>query len=169
MAAYDLTLVFCSEAQVFNAGGYRWTDDDTPTDVDVYEFAQQAAGDISMVTLGAGSRLDPPASGISDVGLRNIVVRANAVGAAYYAWTVMAKAGDEDALDTRNQYREQWIRYIGGTAANGKEVQGTIPTAVATTASTFLGRNDETGGHVKFPSSGTAKTLDRPFTDADVD
>jgi len=169
MATYSTSLVFCTEEQVFNVAGYTFTGNDTPTDAQVYEFAQQAAGEITLKTKEAGSRLDPPASGISDVALRNVIVRANAVGAAYFAWMVMAKGGDPHAISMRDHLREQWVRLIGGTTASGTDTSGLISTTVATSAGSGLVRTDQTAGYVGFPTGTTSETLGREFAESDVD
>lgn len=169
MASYDLNLVFCTEAQVQAAGGYTWTTSDTPDDTKVYTFAQWACGQIVLLTTKAGSTQSPPASGIGDVHLRNTLVEANAVGAAYMAWRTMAKGGDPHAKQMRDQLREDWIRFIGGTAANGTEVTGSIAEAVEIATGGNLARTDETAGIVVFPAAATATTLGRRFTDADRD
>lgn len=168
MASYDLALVFCTEAEVFAAGGYTWDTTSLPTDTQVYTFAQWACGEIVLATASAGTRYAPAASGISDVALRNTLVQANAVGAAYQAWAVMARGGDPMAVEMRDQLRERWVRFIGGTAANGQEVTGSIVAAVTTAATALAVRTDESDGFTEFPDEDT-NTLSRVFTSADED
>lgn len=168
MTTYNLNLIFCTEAQIFNAAGYTFTSNDTPDTDELYEFGQWAANAISLRTEKAGSRYDPPASGISDVALRGEIVEANAVGAAYRAWRVMAKGGDPHAIQMRDQLREDWIRLIGGTSANGEEITGSIFDAIEISAGGILARSDETAGIASLPTV-TSRELSRTFTDEDVD
>lgn len=169
MATYDTNLVFCTEAQVFAVGGYTWTTTSEPTDTEVYTFAQFAAGEITLATDRAGARYSPPASGVSDVALRNVLQSANATGAAYRAWRVTAIGGDPDAIKMRNQLREDWIRFIGGTSASGEEVVGAIVGAVQAASSVLAVRTDQTDGYTQFPATTSTTTLARPFAMTDVD
>lgn len=170
MATYNLNTTFCDESDVFAAAGYTYTSADTPTDSQVYLFAQWAAGQIVLVTDRAGSRYTPPASAISDEFFRRTLIEANAVGAAYRARAIQAAGGDPHIIQLRDQLREMWIRYVGGTAANGEEVEGLIAELVEAAAAVPAIRTDETEGYTQFPSTtATAPTLGRTFTDSDVD
>jgi len=167
--AYVGTLVFCTEAQVFAGGGHTWTATSTPNVDQVYQFAQWAAGQITLATDKAGSRCAPPSSGISDVALRNVLESANATGAAYRAWRTMAKGGDAFAVDMRDQLREDWLGFIGFYNDSGEFVPGQIHGALAAAANIPAVRTDETDGFTQFPATGEAITLGRLHAESDVD
>lgn len=167
MATYVDTLVFCTEAQVFAVGGYTWTTTSNPTDTQVYQFAQFSCGDIVLATDRAGSRQDPPASGISDVALRNVLQRANAVGAAWQAWRVMATGGDEDAIKMRDSLYTEWRYLVGDGKPDGNP--GVIGQQIGAATTVLAVRTDESDGYTQFPSESTTVTLGREFAETDVD
>lgn len=165
--AYDTTKAFCTEQDVFDFGGFTWTSVGTPTASAVQGFAYAKASAIVEMTQRAGQRIEPPTSGVADAHLASTLVEANAKGAAYEAWRVMASNTPDDfAIQQRDQLRADWLSFIGFYNDSGEWVRGSIELAIESAARARVIANDVTGGETILPQH-DAEERPYPFTMTD--
>lgn len=170
MPAYDETRAFCAEEDVFAYGGWTWTDaspESTPSATEVRGFAYAKASELVQATQRAGQRIQPPASGIADAHLAEVLKEANAKGTAYEAWRVMAARNPDDfAIEQRDQLRADYLALRGFYDEDGTWVPGAIGAAVESATQARVISNDVTGGETILPVH-DAEERPFPFTMTD--
>lgn len=170
MPAYDVTKAFCTEQDVFDFGGYTWTDGPpatTPSATAVQGFAYAKASEIVLVTQRAGMRTVPPTSAIGDVHLGRTLQEANAKGAAYEAWRVMAAKNPDDwAIEQMERLRRDWESFVGYTDDSGDYHRGVIEQAIESAIHARTIDNDATGGETTLTTH-DAEERPAPFTMTD--
>ena len=169
MPTYDTSRAFCTQQDVFDYGGYTWTDSpaSTPSATAVEGFAYAKASDLVLATQRSGLRVTPPYSGISDTHLANTLKQANAKGAAYEAWRVMAAKNPDDwAIEQRDQLRQDWLAACGFFDKEGTWVPGSVGAAVESAIRARVISNDVTEGETTLP---THDAEERPYPFAMTD
>lgn len=159
MATYDTAEVFCTEEQVFTVARYDFVPASEPSDGDVYQYAQWTAASIQLATERAGSRKNPPASGESDVALRDKLKEWNATGAAMLARRdLFLKTGSDKDRATWEALAAAWEAIMGtGSSGGGTGVGigsggGELDAAIGTVANTGLLANEVTEGEITLPA-----------------
>lgn len=168
MADFNQDQMFCTRDDVFAAAGYTFDGDSVPSDTHVSKFAEWVRGEIVLATERAGQRYDPPASGVTDEDVRQVLVAANAIGAAYEAWTRIAASGDSKAEAMRDQLRDRWIMYVGNEQVGGT-IPGIIKDTIETSANSRLLANDVTTGEVTLKSLSVERNIEPVFRMGEVD
>jgi len=160
--------MFCTRDDIERVAGYAFTNSSTPNAEQVSDFAEAIRGEIVMATERAGARYDPPATTVTDEDVRQVLIEANATGAAFKAWRTMALSGDQAAIQMRDSLEAEWITYIGNEELGGT-IPGTITSVIVTSSDSRLLVNQVTGGEVSLKSLTSLTDVEPTFSMSDGD
>lgn len=173
--AYDTSLVYCLEADVERYGVYDWDASSSPTEDEVYDYAQDVAAAITVKTEQAGDIIIPADASGEPVRVSRLLEQANAVGAAMLARRAMyVKSGSQRDGEIWQALASQYDALMGEGASGGGTAAGVgdgglIDDAVSSAANTGLLANEVTENEIALKGLDTRTDVEPEFTVLDVD
>lgn len=173
--SYSTSLVYCEEGDVERYGVYDWDTTSTPSEDDVYDYAQDVAAAIEVKTEQAGDRIGPSDAASQSTRVSRLLEQANAVGAAMLARHAMyIKSGSDRDLRVWESLARQYEALMGvGSSGNGTMAGigegGLIEDAVSSAADTGLLANEITEGDITLKTLTNRDDVEPEFTTEDLD
>lgn len=173
--AYSTSLVYCLEADVERYGVYDWDASSSPTEDEVYDYAQDVAAAVEVKTEQAGNRVEPSGAAAEPVRVSRLLEQANAVGAAMLARRAMyVKSGSERDGSIWQALASQYDALMGEGASGGGTAAGVGPgglidDAIASESNSNLLVNAITEGEITLKTLTNRDDVEPTFTVLDVD
>jgi len=172
---YSTSLTYCLEPDVERYAVYDWSASSSPTEAQVYDYAQDTAAAIEVKTEQAGNIITPATASSQPVRVSRLLEQSNAVGAAMLArHHIYSKSGSERDMRIWEGLARQYEALMGEGASGGGTTAGTgsggmVEDAVSSAANTGLLANEITEGDIALKTLTVRSNVEPEFTTEDVD